>query len=95
MYNAFSDCALLNPDLDDDMNDDEGEFFYNEEEVMNGINNSSTEERAAKSAKLAHWDTVFKEPTEEQLAAMGAPAPGQFDDPAEKDHDDEKEDMKQ
>jgi len=92
MYNAFSDCALLNPDIDDEMNDDEGEFFYNEEEVMNGINNSSTEERASKSAKLAHWETVFKEPTVEQLAAMGA-APGQFEDPAEKD--DEKEDMKQ
>jgi len=72
IYNSFSECALLNPDPH---SEDEGEFFFNEEEVALG---------AEQSSALNHLESVFQVPTTEELLAMAQNGtPEQFEDPEE------------
>eukprot|EP00741_Cyanophora_paradoxa_P003263 tig00000691_g3171.t1 len=63
LYAAFCDCAALNPDPVDE---DEGDFFYDEAEVMAGIANNPDG-----AARLAQYDALLAaDPNAQELGKM-------------------------
>lgn len=76
LFDAFSRAAMLNPDLMEEEEDDQG-FIYNVEEVQLG---------AEQAARLAHFESVFRAPGEENFGEFGASLEnddGQFEDAEE------------
>jgi nucleotide-sensitive chloride channel 1A len=73
----MSECAALNPDSDVD--EDEGQFFYNEDEVMAGVDPHLRE------AMMDHFDSLLEPPQTDDLQELIADDPGRFDDPDEGD----------
>ena len=66
MFQAMSDCAAMNPDSDVD--EDEGEFFYNEDEVMAGVDPERRE------TMLDHFDSLLEPPPGDDLQEVMANA---------------------
>jgi len=66
MYKAFNHCASLNPDP---IQEDEGDFFFNEEEVQQGA-----------AANLAHLESVFTMPSAQELDGLLDITSEQFED---------------
>ena len=66
IFQAMSDCAAMNPDSDVD--DDEGEFFYNEDEVMAGVDPERRE------AMLDHFDSLLEPPPGDDLQEVLEPS---------------------
>lgn len=58
IYEALCECAALNPDP---VEEDEGEFFFNEDEVNFGAEQAKT---------LEHLESVFTMPTQEELDTL-------------------------
>ncbi len=73
----MSDCAALNPDSDVD--EDEGQFFYNEDEVLAGVDPQLRE------AMMDHFDSLLEPPPTDDLQELIADDPGRFDDPDKED----------
>mmetsp|Transcript_17044 Transcript_17044/g.47600 ORF Transcript_17044/g.47600 Transcript_17044/m.47600 type:complete len:232 (-) Transcript_17044:664-1359(-) len=78
VFEAMSECAALNPDSD--MEEDDGQFFYNEDEVMSGVDPDRRE------AMLDHFDSILQVPQEDELEELIADDPGRFED-ADKEED--------
>ncbi|KAL3134055.1 hypothetical protein ABBQ32_008484 [Trebouxia sp. C0010 RCD-2024] len=75
IFETLCQCAALNPDSNDDDDSDEGDFFYNEEEVLNGI---GAENRAA---LLERYDALLEESEQPELEELTGEDPDRFADP--------------
>mmetsp|Transcript_42580 Transcript_42580/g.109006 ORF Transcript_42580/g.109006 Transcript_42580/m.109006 type:complete len:224 (-) Transcript_42580:473-1144(-) len=75
IFQAMSECAAMNPDSD--MDDDEGEFFYNEDEVAAGA------DPAQRETMLAHYDSILRGPEDDDLEELMGDDPERFDDAEE------------
>mmetsp|Transcript_14254 Transcript_14254/g.19652 ORF Transcript_14254/g.19652 Transcript_14254/m.19652 type:complete len:218 (+) Transcript_14254:251-904(+) len=76
IFQVLCDCAALNPDLDCEENG-EGEFYFNEDEVVNG---TGSDERAD---ILNRFDAMLQIPGEETVEQLIMMDPERFEDEEE------------
>eukprot|EP00191_Tetraselmis_sp_GSL018_P010728 CAMPEP_0177618470 /NCGR_PEP_ID=MMETSP0419_2-20121207/25598_1 /TAXON_ID=582737 /ORGANISM="Tetraselmis sp., Strain GSL018" /LENGTH=145 /DNA_ID=CAMNT_0019117381 /DNA_START=280 /DNA_END=717 /DNA_ORIENTATION=+ len=75
LYGAISECATLNPDTD--MDDEEGDFYYDEEEVEAGVDPETRE------AMYGLYDSLLN--SAEDLDELVGGNPERFEDACEDD----------
>ena len=71
MFKALCECAALNPDPQED---NEGDFYFDEGEVMNGLDEET------KAALLASRAEGMEIDAEEELEELVGEDPGRFED---------------
>ncbi|KAK3255313.1 hypothetical protein CYMTET_35500 [Cymbomonas tetramitiformis] len=75
LFRWLCDCAALNPDPDfDDQEDGAGEFYFDEEEIINGV---GAEDRAN---MLDRFDAMLEMPTAGDFDQLISEDPGRFED---------------
>ncbi|CAK0786113.1 hypothetical protein CVIRNUC_009326 [Coccomyxa viridis] len=74
LFQTLCDCAALNPDPGDGDDEEDGDFYYNEEEVMAG---AQGEQRAA---MLDHYDSLLQMPRASELDELVEEDPDRFED---------------
>lgn len=77
IFETLCQCAALNPDSADDDDSEEGDLYYNEEEVLNGI---GAENRAA---LLERYDAMLDDSEQPELEQLTEEDPDRFADPCE------------
>lgn len=82
MYRAFSDCAAMNPDPEEE---GEGDFVFDENEVAQGVENER---------RLQHLENVFQMPSNEQLEQMNNHSNGRYDDVEDEEEEEEQQQEK-
>ncbi|KAA6421981.1 MAG: chloride conductance regulatory ICln [Trebouxia sp. A1-2] len=81
IFENLCQCAALNPDPVDEDDSDGGEFFYNEDEVLNGV---GAENRAA---LLDHFDAMLDDSDQHELEELTGEDPDRFADPEDDDEE--------
>lgn len=81
IFETLCQCAALNPDPVDEEDSDGGDFYYNEDEVLNGV---GAENRAA---LLDRYDAMLEgsEEHEHELEELTGEDPDRFADPEDEE----------